>query len=170
MLKGQDRKRAVIFLLVAAFIVFLDQISKSWVRANSPQIELVPGFLDLISIPPNYGAAFGLLANQTCFLIAVTVASIIIISLLFRFLSPVNMLSTVSIGLILGGAVGNLVDRLRLGCVTDFIDIHVGNLFHWYTFNVADSAIVIGIIIFIYSLYRSGVFSKIHEHGRSIND
>ena len=170
MLKGQDKKKTALFLFAAAFVVFLDQLSKSWVRVNSPQIELIPGFLDFISVPPNYGSAFGLLANQTSFLITVAIASIIIISLLFHYLSPVTLLSTVSIGLILGGAVGNLIDRLRFGCVTDFIDIHLGNLIHWYTFNIADSAIVVGIIIFIYSLYRSGLFSQVHEHGRGSED
>ena len=166
MLKEQDRKKTALFLLVAALIVFLDQLSKSWVRANSPQIELLPGFLDLISVPPNYGAAFGLFANQTFLLITITIASLIIILLLLRYLSPATTLSIVSVGLILGGAIGNLIDRLTFGCVTDFIDIHLRDLFHWYIFNLADAAIVIGIFTFIYSLYRAGLFSRVYQHGR----
>ena len=170
MLKEQDKRKIALFPLVAALVVALDQLSKSWVRAISPQIELLPGFLDLISVPPNYGAAFGLLANQTSLLIGITIASLIIIPLLLRYLSPASILSIVSIGLILGGAIGNLIDRLRLGYVTDFIDIHLGDLYHWYTFNLADAAIVIGIFTFIFSLYRAGLFSKVYEHERRSKD
>ena len=166
MRKEQDRRKITLSLLVATLVVLLDQLTKLWVRTNSPQVELLPGFLDLISVPPNYGAAFGLLANQTFLLIAITIASIVIILLLLRYLSPATILSIVSIGLILGGAIGNLIDRLRFGYVVDFIDVHLGELFHWYTFNLADSAIVVGIFVFIYALYRSGLFSKAYEHGR----
>jgi len=148
---------------VAALVVTLDQLSKLWIRANSPRMELLPGFLDLVHVE-NYGSAFGLLANQTFLLITITIASLLIILLFLRYLSPATTLGIVSIGLILGGAVGNLIDRLRFGCVTDFIDFHLQNLFHWPAFNLADTAIVIGIFTFIYSLYRAEVFRKVYEH------
>jgi signal peptidase II len=128
-------------------------------------MELLPGFLNLVYVK-NYGSAFGLLANQTFLLITITIASLLIISLLLRYLSPATTLSIVSIGLILGGAIGNLIDRLRFGWVTDFIDIHLQNLFHWPAFNLADASITIGICLFIYSLYRSGLFKKAYEHER----
>jgi len=161
MQKEQNRKKIALSLPVAALVVALDQLSKLWVRNNLPEIELLPGFLDFIYVK-NYGSAFGLLANQTFLLIAITIASIIIILLLLRYLSPVTNLSIVSIGLILGGALGNLIDRLRFGYVIDFIDVHLQNLFHWPTFNLADAAVVIGIFIFIYSIYRSSLLSKAH--------
>ena len=170
MRKGQDRRKIALSLLVAALAVVLDQASKAWVRANSLQIELLPGFLDFISVPPNYGAAFGLLANQTSLLIAVTITCLIVVLLLLRYLAPATILSIVSIGLILGGAIGNLIDRIRFGYVTDFIDIHLGDLFHWYTFNLADAAIVVGICTFIYSLHRSGLFSNVYEPRRRSKD
>jgi len=154
---------------VAALVVVLDQLSKLWVRANSPQLELLPGFLDLVHVE-NYGSAFGLLANQTFLLITVTVASLLIILFFLRYLSPATTLGIVSIGLILGGAVGNLIDRLRFSYVTDFIDIHLQNLFHWPAFNLADAAITVGIFIFIYSFYRAGLFRKGYEHGHKTKD
>ena len=162
---GGGRSKIGLFLIIAASIVTLDQVSKSWVRANMPQVELLPGFLDFIYVE-NYGSAFGLFANQTFLLVTVVIAIILIILLFLRYLSPASILSIASIGLILGGAVGNLIDRLRFGYVTDFIDIHLQEIFHWFTFNIADAAITVGIITLIYSLYRSGLFNKVYEHDR----
>ena len=166
MQKEQDRRKIALFVVVAALVLALDQLSKSWVRNNAAEIELLPGFLDFVYVK-NYGSAFGLLANQTFLLISITITSLVIILLFLRHLYRTTTLSFVSTGLILAGALGNLIDRLRFGYVTDFIDVHLGNLFHWYTFNIADTAIVIGILTFIYSLYRSGLFSKVYEHRRS---
>jgi signal peptidase II len=95
---------------------------------------------------------------------------LVIILLFLHHLSPATTLSIVSVGLILGGAVGNLIDRLRFGCVTDFIEIHIQNIFSWPAFNLADTAIVVGIFTFIFSLYQSGVFRKIYEHGHKSKD
>ena len=166
---GGGRSKIGLFLIITASIVALDQVSKSWVRANSPQIEILPGFLDFIHVE-NYGSAFGLFANQSFLLITITIVTILIILLFLRYLAPASILSVVSVGLILGGAVGNLIDRIRFGYVTDFIDIHLQDIFHWFTFNIADAAITIGIITLIYSLYRSGLFSKAYEHDRKTRD
>ena len=160
---GGGRSKIGLLLIIVASIVALDQVSKSWVRANLPQIELLPGFLDFIYVE-NYGSSFGLFANQSFLLITFSIVTILIILLFLRYLSPASILSVVSVGLILGGAVGNLIDRIRFGYVTDFIDIHLQEIFHWFTFNIADAAITVGIITLIYSLYRSGLFSKAYEH------
>jgi len=64
----------------------------------------------------------------------------------------------------MGGAVGNLIDRLRFGCVTDFIYFRLWGDFHWPAFNVADAAIVVGVFVLIYSFYKSGVFKKAYGH------
>lgn len=159
----EERGKLGLFLFVVVLVLVLDQLSKLWVRANSPQIELLPGFLDLVHVE-NYGSAFGLLANQTFLLVTIGIASLLLILLFLRYLSPATTLGMLSIGLILGGAVGNLIDRLRFGHVTDFIDIHLGNLFHWPAFNIADAALTVGILTLIYSLYKSGVFRKTYEH------
>jgi len=169
MQKEQDRRKIALFVVVAALVLALDQLSKSWARNNVIEIELLPGFLNFIYVG-NYGSAFGLFANQTFLLISITITSLVIILLFLRHLYRATTLSFVSTGLILGGALGNLIDRLRFGYVTDFIDVHLGNLFHWYTFNLADTAIVIGIFTFIYYLCCSGLFSKVYEHGRRSKD
>jgi len=169
MQKEQDRRKIVISLLVAASVVALDQLSKLWIKNNPHGVELLPGFLDFVYVE-NYGSAFGLFANQTFILITIIVISLIIILLFLYLSSPATTLSIVAVGLILGGALGNLIDRLQYGYVTDFIDVHLQNLYHWYTFNLADTAIVIGILTFIYSLYRSGLFNKAYKNGHRSKD
>jgi signal peptidase II len=163
MRKEQDRKQVGSLLLIAASVVALDQWSKSWIRANPHPVELLPGFLNIV-YSENRGAAFGLLVNQT-FLITITIAILAaIILLLIRYPCLATTLTLISAGLIFGGAIGNLIDRLRLSYVTDFIDIRLWNDFHWPAFNFADSAIVIGTLMLVYSLYRLGLFRKVYDH------
>ncbi len=158
---------------VAVLVVVLDQLSKLWVRANLIPGEALPviGRLTLTYVR-NTGSAFGLLANQTFLLIIITIVVVIIILLFLHYLSPVTALSVISIGLILGGAVGNLTDRLypSLGYVTDFVDVRLWGNLHWPVFNLADAAITVGIFAFIYSLYRAGLFRKVYEHDRKTKD
>jgi signal peptidase II len=90
--------------------------------------------------------------------------------LFLRYLSPATTLSIVSIGLIMGGAVGNLIDRLRFGYVTDFIYFRLWGNFHWPAFNIADAAITVGVFVLIYSFYRSGVFRKAYERNHRPQD
>jgi len=163
MRKQQDRKQVGPLLLIAASVVALDQWSKSWIRANPHPVELLPGFLNIV-YSENRGAAFGLLVNQT-FLITITIAILaVIILLLIRYPSLPTTPTLISAGLIFGGATGNLMDRLRFGYVTDFIDVRLWNDFHWPAFNFADSAIVIGTFIMAYSLYQLGLFGKVYDH------
>jgi len=141
--------------------VFGDQLSKIWIRANllRGQSLFDIGFLQ-ISHVHNTGAAFGLFPDQSLVLTIIGVVGVVAI-LLCVFLShrrlPFidNMLSKSALGLVLGGTVGNLIDRFRFGYVTDFIDFRV-----WPVFNVADSAVTIGVIIFAYSILRSAQVSK----------
>ena len=156
---GGHRAKLSLFLIVVALVVVLDQLSKLWIRANLPRIELLPGFLDLIYVE-NYGSAFGLFANQTFLLITISLVCLLIILLFLRYLAPATTFSLIAIALILGGAIGNLIDRLRFGYVTDFIDIHLQSLYHWPAFNVADAAITVGIITLLFSFYKSGVFKR----------
>ena len=116
----------------------------------------------------NTGSAFGLFAHQTFLPIIIILASVLIIVLFLHYLSRAATLGVVSAGLILGGAAGNLIDRLHLGYVTDFIDFRLWGNFHWPAFNFADAAIVTGVFVFICSLYLSGVFKKVHESEREI--
>jgi len=171
MQKGQDKKQAGLFLIAAALLIAFDQWSKSWIRGNLAPGESLPegGFLRLTYVT-NTGAVFGLLANQTVLLIAITIASLIIILLFLRYLSSATTLSIVATGLIFGGAIGNLIDRLCFGYVTDFIDIRLWGDFHWPAFNFADAAIVMGIFTLIYSLHRTGLFRKVYGHTGKIKN
>jgi signal peptidase II len=162
---GKYRGRLRLFLIVAALVVILDQLSKLWINANRPQTELLPGFLDLVYVE-NTGAIFGLVHSHTELFIALGIAASVIILVFLYYFPPATTVGMVSFALILGGAVGNLIDRVRLGYVIDFISFHIHELFHWPAFNIADAALTVGILMLIYYLYKSGGFRKTYEHNR----
>jgi len=146
------RKRAA-FFIIALLVVFVDQLGKLWVELNLAVGESIPetGFLRLTHIR-NTGASFGLFQDQTLVLAIVSIIGIgILLYLIFFMYRRLPFLSTtpvkISLGLILGGMAGNLIDRLSSGYVTDFIDFSF-----WPAFNVADSAAVVGAVILAYSL------------------
>lgn len=155
-----------LFLVGVALVVLVDQLSKLWVSINSaqinPGIELLPGFLDLVYVE-NTGAVFGLLPNQTVPLIALGIAGSLVILLFVLHFPPAAPLGNLSAAFILGGQLGNLIDRIRLGYVVDFVDIHFRELFSWPAFNVADAAITVGIFALIYFFHKWGMFSKAYE-------
>jgi signal peptidase II len=163
---GKYRGKLRLFLIVAVLVVTLDQLSKLWIDANRLQIELLPGFLDLVYVE-NSGAIFGLLPNQTELLIALGIAGSIIILVFIYYYPPATTVGMLSFALILSGAVGNLIDRIRLGHVIDFLSIQ---LFRWPAFNIADAATVVGIFTLIYSFYKLGVFGKAHERTRRLQN
>ena len=140
-------------VLLSLAVVVTDQWAKYLVEQHlSPghQIEVIPGFLDLIYVR-NSGIAFGLFATGSN---ALGVVALIVLGLLALTMVLVYFWRTpdsnrwllVALAFILGGAVGNLVDRALTGSVTDFIEVYVGR-FHWPTFNAADSAITTGIVM-----------------------
>lgn len=139
---GEDaRARWAVFLVLAAVVVVLDQLTKAWITASiqpGESIRVVDDLLRLIHTR-NTGALFGLFRDSALVfgLVSVVVLGVI---LLYHHRSAPNRYLTVALGLLFGGAVGNLVDRLRLGHVVDFVDMGIGDL-RWYTFNVADAAI-----------------------------
>jgi signal peptidase II len=168
---GTQRRRLGLFLIVAALIVTFDQLSKLWIRAHLALGESLP-LTDRLSLTHvgNTGSAFGLLANRTVLLIIIGIASLLIVLLFLRYLSQVTTLSMVSIGLVWGGAVGNFIDRLRFGYVTDFIYFRLWGDFYWPAFNIADAAITVGVFVLIYSFYKSGLFSKDYERNQGSRD
>ncbi|MDO8750710.1 MAG: signal peptidase II [Dehalococcoidia bacterium] len=136
-------------LLVATFA--LDQITKGWVRSHLLLGESIPEQgLFRITHTFNTGSAFGLFPNQTVILTLASVVGIGILLLFLRKQSVPGIWLHTSLGLQLGGAAGNLVDRLTMGRVTDFIQIGI-----WPVFNLADSSIVIGLAILAWFLFRS---------------
>jgi signal peptidase II len=167
---GKHRSKLRLFLIVAALVVTLDQLSKLWVSTNSaqitPGIELLPGFLDLVYVE-NTGAFFGLLSNQTVLLIALGIAGSLVILLFVLYFPPTTTLGMSSLALILGGGLGNLIDRIRLGYAIDFISFQ---FFQWPAFNIADAAITVGILTLIYYFYKSGVLRKHYEYDPTSGD
>jgi signal peptidase II len=166
---GKYSGRLRLFLIVAVLVVVLDQLSKLWLDANRPRIELLPGFLDLVYVE-NTRAIFGLLYTRPEVIIALGIAGVIAILVFLRYFPPATTVGVMSFALILSGAAGNLIDRIRLGYVIDFISIHLRELFHWPAFNIADTALTVGIFALIYYFYESGVFGKAHERNGKPQD
>lgn len=141
-------------LLTTLLVIALDQSSKLWVNYTLPAGQSFPekGILRLTHTT-NTGAIFGLFASQIFSLIFATLALVAILFLGYCYLSSFNSpWGKIALGLMLGGGLGNLLDRIRLGYVTDFIDVHIYGDFHWPVFNLADSALLLGMIILVYLL------------------
>ena len=139
--------------LLSVLVILVDQFTKSWASVSlvyGRAVELLP-MLNL-TLLHNRGAAFSFLSDaggwQRWFFTAVALAVSIVIMLWMTRLTPGKTLLGLALALVLGGALGNLLDRVFLGYVVDFIDIHYLN-YHWPAFNVADSAITVGAILLI---------------------
>jgi signal peptidase II len=147
----------ILFLAVAVLVVILDHLTKWIVVQNLPfnhDIHLLGEWVMLTHIK-NTGAAFGLFPGSVLPLIAISViASIVVLFLALKARNDVGRL--LPLGLILGGAVGNLIDRIWQGRVTDFINVGIPDGARWPVFNVADSAVTIGVAILAFSVYFKG--------------
>ncbi len=147
-------------MILAGAVLVLDLLSKWLVMAHLELWEsrpVIAGFFDLVHAT-NKGAAFGFLNRvditwQTAFLITVNLLAVALMLHLLRRASDRETFLVTGLGLILGGALGNLVDRIRFGQVVDFLDFYVGD-WHWPAFNVADMGISLGAFCLILSLYQ----------------
>lgn len=145
----------MLFASLVILVILLDQSSKYWIVTNFSlyeTMEVVPGFFNITYLT-NTGAAFGILAGQPAlwrqgFFIGVALIAMVAIAFMYRRLSDESVWYEVALGLIGGGALGNLIDRVRLGRVVDFLDVYI-DTHHWPAFNVADSAITVGVILFL---------------------
>ena len=153
----KDKK---LYLLVIAFIIAADQASK-WLLVRSVPLEgtreVVRGFLRLWHVR-NSGAVWGFFSGHDGGVIpkvitGLAVAALLIVAWFFLSADRRQRLELAAYAFILGGALGNIVDRLRLGYVVDFLDAYV-KTWHWPTFNVADSCITIGVLLLALSLWR----------------
>ena len=149
---GQARRRWLFFGATAGVVVIADQLSKAWVDAEfelGPATPPTPVVGDLVRIAKGYndGGIFGLFGDSAMVL---GLASLAVIALIvvyqFRQGGTSGPLLSLTLGLLLGGAVGNLIDRVVYGHVIDFVDMGIGTL-RFYTFNVADSAISVAIVL-----------------------
>ncbi len=143
----------MVFSLTALLVIAADQLSKIWIRSNLAAGESLPetGLFRLTHVY-NTGAAFGLFQDYSFLLTIVALTSVValllfVLVLYRRFPFLDDMSSRLALGLLLGGTAGNLIDRLRFGAVTDFIDIGI-----WPGVNLADSAVTVGVISFAYYL------------------
>ena len=146
------------FYAISFAIVFLDQLTKKIILAKMALRDVVEvtSFFDIVHLH-NYGAAFSFLHNaggwQRYFLSAIS----ILVSIVLPFYIKKNqhdIFLAMGLTLVLGGAIGNLVDRLFLGYVVDFVSLHIDDVFYWPAFNVADSAISLGVILLIYDALK----------------
>lgn len=153
--------RKLDYLFLSLVVLILDQWTKWLVEVHLPHSAsevVIPGFLNLTHVK-NTGVAFGLFAAHgsnggSWLLVVMGLVALTAVFLYFRFAPVRNRLLLSSLALIVGGAVGNLVDRLASGAVTDFVDVYVG-AHHWPAFNVADSAITVGIGLMVLDSFRS---------------
>jgi signal peptidase II len=142
-------------LWIVAIIVALDQMTKALVRARLPlheSVTVIPGFFDLTHVR-NTGAAFGMLNSvefpyKPAVMVLVALVALGAVASYALTLPASQQIARYGLALILGGAVGNLIDRARFGAVTDFLDFYVGS-YHWPAFNVADSAITVGVAMLL---------------------
>jgi len=143
-----------IFLGLAISIVVLDQLAKAWIVANVDPVRPVQVVDDLLRLvySRNTGALFGLFRDNATLFGAVSIAVIVAIAG-YHARAPRSTWMSVALGLLLGGAIGNLVDRLTRGHVVDFVDAGIGDL-RFYTFNVADSAISLALLLLIVMTIR----------------
>jgi len=143
------RPRWPIFLGVAALVVVLDQLSKTWLRSILEPGERLSVIGDLVRFihAQNSGALFGLFRDQA-YLFAIVSIGVVALIVWYHGSSGRNTVLSVALGLLLGGALGNMIDRFRFGHVTDWVDAGLGDL-RFYTFNVADASISIAILLLI---------------------
>ncbi len=147
-------RRFIIVFITVLVIVGVDQLTKYAVSQSLPlhhQKEVIKNFFHIVHIR-NPGIAFGLLTRagehyKPLMLLLVTAVAVLIVCYVLYQTRTSSPLQVICFSLLLGGAVGNLIDRFRIGEVIDFLDFHWYSAFHWPAFNVADSAITIGIFL-----------------------
>ncbi|MDD3276348.1 MAG: signal peptidase II [Kiritimatiellales bacterium] len=143
----------MLVLILALVIVWMDQLTKLWVRASfvygGDPHAVIPGFFNLVYVR-NEGAAWGMLGGQMPILIILSIVVLILLAVYRRKVLNPTLDHRIAFGLMVGGICGNLIDRIRVGWVTDFLDFHLGG-HHFPSFNVADSSICIAVGLYMLS-------------------
>jgi len=161
------KKKYLILLATVTAVVLLDFITKAYIDSNMSlheSVVVIGGFLNIMYVR-NPGAAFSFLASaspgfRSVFFLTVTVTAIVLVLYYIAKSKTEEPLMIFALSLIMSGALGNFIDRVRLGEVIDFIDVHLG-AYHWPAFNVADSAITVGAFIMLFVLFKR---PKEHEN------
>ena len=164
--RGRDRligfmaTKTRLFLASLLITLPLDQITKRWIISEfhyGERLRVIDGLFDLTHVR-NAGGAFSMFASapatqRMIFFVGTTLVAIALLIVFFRRLEPEARLASVALGCILGGALGNLIDRLAYGEVIDFLDVHLWGGYTWPTFNLADSFIVTGVAILMIEIF-----------------
>ena len=161
------KKKYFILSATVAAAVLLDLITKAYIDSSMSlheSVVVIRGFLNITYVR-NPGAAFSFLASaspgfRSVFFLTVTILAIVLVLYYIAKSKTDEPLMIFALSLILSGALGNFIDRVRLGEVIDFIDVHLG-AYHWPAFNVADSAITVGAFIMLFALFKR---PKEHEN------
>lgn len=148
-------KRVLLIVTVAAVGFTLDRITKMWVERNVALYDARPVVGDWVRIvhTQNTGAVFGILPERTTLLSVLSVVAVVVILYYYRQIARSSPLIAVTLGMQLGGAIGNLVDRAGQGYVVDFVDVGIPGGWRFWAFNVADSSIVLGILLVTFLLW-----------------
>jgi signal peptidase II len=147
----------VISILVACAVVLIDQASKYLVVISVPVGARIEVFGDMLRISHirNSGAIFGIMRSSGGYFTVFSLVAAIVLVVVLLLSRRAHGLVKIGLGLVLGGAIGNLIDRLRIGAVVDFIDMGAGDSIRWPSFNVADLAITVGVIFIVICSLRS---------------
>jgi signal peptidase II len=161
------RTHWLVFTGLAVTIVVLDQLSKAWIVTNLDPGEAMRIVGDLLRLiySQNSGGLFGLFQENAA-LFALVSLGVIAFIVLFHARATPSLATSIALGFLLGGAVGNLIDRLRFGYVVDFVDMGIGD-WRFFTYNIADAAITVAIISLIVLAIFPGVGEAIDRIGGS---
>jgi signal peptidase II len=153
---ARPRPAWLLFGGLAAAVLVADQLAKAWIVGNiAPgQVVDVIGTLVRLIFSRNNGALFGLFGSSAS-LFAIGSLAVLGLIVWYHARTPRSLLLSIALGLLLGGALGNLLDRLRLGYVVDFVDMGIGTL-RFFTFNIGDSAISTAILLLLFLAVRPG--------------
>jgi len=165
-------RQAWIVLVVAGIVIILDQLTKEWVRLNIPMYDsMIPipalGEYFIFQHVINYGAAFGILQNQSMLFTVIAVVVAVAILVYARYLPIENHFVRLLLGLQLGGALGNLIDRLTQGYVTDFVKTGIPGIYYIPNYNIADSSIVVGTIALAIYIMVDDVRKQRQQHANA---
>jgi signal peptidase II len=160
------------FVCLVVFVA--DQLSKELIVRNfefGDSMEIIPGFFHFTLIG-NYGAAFGIFrglpdGTRQLVLAAVSLIALVVVFKMLYSKDAQDLLSKLSLGAILGGAFGNILDRIRFGKVIDFLDFFIGE-YHYPAFNLADSAICLGVALLILKTYLEKDTSKVNNINNAV--
>lgn len=147
----------LILAAIAGAVITLDQATKMYVHTHfglHESIEVIQGFFNLTYVR-NYGAAFGFLADshqtfREIFFLSMPPVALLVILAILRGVQENDRWQIISLSLVFGGAIGNYIDRIRFRYVIDFLDFHIQKKYTWPAFNIADSAIVVGVSVLLF--------------------